>query len=140
MSKLTKTFGRRHSETFSMADRLRCGVTTGNMQRGHAATAAPPESHGLLKGQAFAGPAHGPDATLLCLCQEIWVSYKNVLSCSEIHSLRCEEYISYTIIAGCDYWCSFQSLPRLSHSFSKAFLTCFQRFFRLKFQHYSVVQ
>lgn len=106
------------------------------MQRANAAAAAPPESHGLLAGQAFAGPPRGPDASLLYLCQEIWVSYKNVLSCSEIHSLGREECISYTIIAGCDYLCSFQCLFFISYSFLKAFLTSSQCFFRLKFQHY----
>lgn len=78
LSKLTNIFGRRWSKTFSMADRLHHGVTTGNMHRANTAAAALPESHAPLEGQALAGPIHGPDTTLLHLCQEIWVSYKNV--------------------------------------------------------------
>lgn len=56
------------------------------------------------EGPALPGPGHGL-AQPFCTASRTGSGTKTQLACSEIHSLGCEECISYAIIAGCDYLC-----------------------------------
>ena len=100
VSKLTNALGRRQSQTFSTADTLHHGVTTCRELRQLL----------LCRGATRCSRAKVPLALLAVQMQLFCTPVKRSgsgtkmrLSCSEISSLGCTEYIGHTITTGWDY-------------------------------------